>query len=393
MTASLTQPPATPASVPPVPEETGLIRLCELGFVPDIALRAGMRALMRQRLREAHAHDPGRATASLARLVDDLRASPIAVETQAANTQHYEVPSEFFAGHLGPAMKYSCCYYPTGNETLAQAEQAMLALYAERAGIRDGQRILDLGCGWGSLSLWLAARFPRAQIVGLSNSHGQRRFIEAAAAQRGLENLRIVTGNVADFDFDGSGDVTAGFDRVLSIEMFEHMKNYGALLAKIARWLNDDGKLFVHIFAHRQVAYHFQNEDGSDWMSRHFFTGGTMPSADLLLHFQDDLRIAKRWWLDGRHYARTANDWLQALDASRPRTLPLLETGYGSKARVQFQRWRMFYLAVAELFGYAKGREWGVGHYLFEKRLPRAPSARTDARDTLDVSLSDVRSQ
>lgn len=362
MTVSLTQPPAVRTAVP---DETGLIRLCERGFVPDIVLRAAMRMLMRQRLREAHAHDPERSAEALAALVNDLRASPIAVDTHAANAQHYEVPSDFFIEHLGPAMKYSCCYYPNGNETLSQAEQAMLELYAQRAEIADGQRILDLGCGWGSLSLWLAARYPHAQIVGLSNSHGQRRYIESAASRRGLSNLRIVTGNVADFEFDDT--VPGEFDRVLSIEMFEHMKNYGALLGKIARWLKDDGKLFVHLFAHRHVAYHFQNRDGTDWMSRHFFTGGTMPSADLLLHFQDDLRVVNRWWLDGRHYERTANDWLAALDASRAQTLPILEAGYGAQARVQFQRWRMFYMAVAELFGYAHGREWGVGHYLFAR--------------------------
>ncbi|VVE40698.1 Cyclopropane-fatty-acyl-phospholipid synthase [Pandoraea eparura] len=368
MTVSLTQPPATHVTSP---DESGLIRLCERGLVPDVALRAGMRMLMRQRLRETHAHDPERSAEALAAFVRELHASPIAVEAQTANTQHYEVPSEFFVEHLGPAIKYSCCYYPNGDETLAQAEQAMLALYAQRADIADGQRILDLGCGWGSLSLWLAERYPGAQIVGLSNSHGQRRFIEAAAARRGLRNLRIVTGNVADFDFDDG--IASGFDRILSIEMFEHMKNYGALLAKIARWLNDDGTLFVHLFAHRHVAYPFQNHDGSDWMSRHFFTGGTMPSADLLLHFQDDLRLANRWWVDGRHYARTANDWLAALDASRDRTLPMLKAaGYGPQAGIQFQRWRMFYMAVAELFGYAQGREWGVGHYLFEKRSRRA---------------------
>lgn len=363
MTASLTQPPAARAEAP---DETGLIRLCERGLVPDIVLRAGMRMLMRQRLREAHAHDPEKSVESLAAFVSELRASPIAVDTQAANTQHYEVPSDFFAEHLGPAVKYSCCYYPNGDETLAQAEQAMLALYAQRADIADGQRILDLGCGWGSLSLWLAAQYPGTQVVGLSNSHGQRRFIESTAARRGLRNLQIVTGNVAEFEFDDG--VRGGFDRILSIEMFEHMKNYSALLGKIARWLNDDGTLFVHLFAHRHVAYPFQNKDGSDWMSRHFFTGGTMPSADLLLHFQDDLRIVNRWWVDGRHYERTANDWLAALDASRATTLPMLEAGYGPQAGVQFQRWRMFYIAVAELFGYAQGREWGVGHYLFEKR-------------------------
>lgn len=363
MTVSLTQPPSIS---PSATEASGLIRLCELGVVPDALLRAGMRRLIRQRLRQEHASHVERSVSALSDLVKELRASPIAIAAQHANAQHYEVPSEFFQAHLGPAMKYSCCYYEHEETTLEQAEQAMLERYAERAQLADGQRILDLGCGWGSLALWLAERYPSAQIVGLSNSHGQRRFIEATAEKRGLHNLRIVTGNVADFDF--SDDVPAQFDRVLSIEMFEHMKNYGALMRKIAHWLDDRGMLFVHIFAHRYLAYHFQDRDGSDWMSRHFFTGGTMPSADLLLHFQDDLRLTDRWWVDGQHYARTANDWGDALDASRATTLPLLEAAYGAQARLQFQRWRMFYMAVAELFGYARGQHWGVGHYLFEKR-------------------------
>lgn len=349
----------------PTPGESGLIHLCEQGLVPDVLLRAGMRSLIRQRLRDEHARDAERSTQALEALIAELRTSPIAIETTAANTQHYEVPSDFFAVHLGPAMKYSCCLYPTGEETLEQAEHAMLTCYAERAGIADGQRILDLGCGWGSLSLWLAAHFPSAQIVGLSNSASQRHHIETVAARRGLTNLHIVTGNVVDFEFDRQ--TPAGFDRVLSIEMFEHMKNYGALLARIAGWLNDDGKLFVHLFAHRHLAYHFENKHGSDWMSRHFFTGGTMPSADLLLRFQDDLRVTHQWWLSGQHYERTANQWLASLDASRDRVLPILELCYGPHARVWLQRWRMFYMAVAELFGYAKGSEWGVAHYLFEK--------------------------
>jgi len=365
MTATASQP--SPARIA-APGDTWLIRCCERGWLPDPLIRAGMRALMRQRLRDEHADDGERRAMAHDTLLRELRASPIAIETQAANTQHYEVPAAFFEAHLGPRLKYSCGYYPGGDETLAQAEDAMLGLYAQRAELADGQRILDLGCGWGSLSLWLAERYPRARIVGLSNSHGQRGFIEQCAARRGLTNLRIVTGNVAEFDF-ASGE--AGFDRVLSIEMFEHMKNYGQLLSKIARWMPDDGKLFVHLFAHRLLAYHFTARDGSDWMSRHFFTGGTMPSADLLLHFQDDVRVARQWWLDGTHYAHTANQWLASLDAARSRVMPMLEAVYGADARVGFQRWRMFYMAVAELFGYAGGQEWGVAHYLFDKRPVR----------------------
>jgi cyclopropane-fatty-acyl-phospholipid synthase len=341
------------------------IDLCERGLVPDFATRAGMRMLMKQRLdSEAGCHGEAR-TEQFNRFLEELRAGPIAVATGAANTQHYEVPAEFFHLHLGPRLKYSCCLYTCGNETLAQAEEAMLALYAERAGLADGMRILDLGCGWGSLSLWLADKYPRAQVVGLSNSRGQREFIERCARERGLGNLRILTGDIVDFDFPAA-EIAAGFDRVLSIEMFEHMKNYGLLLAKIARWLKPDGKLFVHIFAHRLLAYHFEESGRSDWMTRYFFTGGTMPSENLLLHFQDQLRVQRQWWVSGTHYQRTANHWLAGMDTARAAILPVFRATYDpAEAGVWFQRWRMFYMAVAELFGYASGEEWGVAHYLF----------------------------
>jgi len=343
------------------------IALCERGWIPDALARAGMRRLMHQRLVEQLAGGPEAARARLSALIEELRGSPIAIETDAANSQHYEVPAEFFHAHLGPRLKYSCCLYPTGRETLAQAEEAMLALYGERAGLADGQRILDLGCGWGSLSLWLAARLPNAEIVGLSNSHGQREFIEARAAERGLRNLRIVTGNVAEFEFGGE-QPRAEFDRVVSIEMFEHMKNYAALLRKVASWLKPGGRLFVHLFAHPTLGYHFEDQGDDDWMTRHFFSGGTMPSADLLLHFQDELRIRAQWWVDGRHYQRTANDWLAGLDGSREACLAILARAYGpAAARLWLQRWRMFYMAVAELFGYQQGAQWGVAHYLFER--------------------------
>ncbi|HXZ10215.1 MAG TPA: class I SAM-dependent methyltransferase, partial [Paraburkholderia sp.] len=223
---------------------------------------------------------------------------------------------------------------------------------------------------------WLAARYPRAQIIAVSNSHGQRAFIEAEAARRGLTNLTAETGDVIDFEFSDA-QLAGGFDRVLSIEMFEHMKNYGLLLAKIARWMRDDAKLFVHIFAHRTLAYHFQVQDGSDWMSKYFFTGGTMPSEALLLHFQDDLRVTRQWWVSGTQYERTANQWLVALDAARDEVVPLFVGTYGAReAAVWFQRWRMFYMAVAELFGFAGGNEWGVGHYLFETRRAQRASNR-----------------
>ncbi|EIT69273.1 MULTISPECIES: SAM-dependent methyltransferase [Hydrocarboniphaga] len=344
-----------------------VIDLCERGLIPDTLTRLGMRQLMRRRLSDEAAHDGELRSRRFNEFLSELRASPIAINTQDANTQHYEVPAEFFHLHLGPRLKYSCCFYPSGRETLAQAEEHMLALYAQRAGLVDGQRILDLGCGWGSLSLWLAERYPNSQIVGLSNSHGQREFIERRARVLGLGNLRIVTGNIVEFEFPAAG-IEAGFDRVISIEMFEHMKNYGLLLAKIARWLKAEGKLFVHIFAHKLLAYHFEVQGQSDWMSQYFFTGGTMPSENLLLNFQDDLRIEQQWWVDGRHYEKTSNHWLAGMDAQKDEILRVFAPTYGDRSALWFARWRMFYMAVAELFGYADGNEWGVAHYRFAKR-------------------------
>lgn len=350
------------------PSDDFLTHACENGWLPDWLVRAGMRRLMAQRLSNEGARDGEFRASRLASLIDELSASPIAIETDTANAQHYELPPSFFAAHLGPHLKYSCCLYTDSASTLARAEDAMLALYERRAAIADGQRILDLGCGWGSLALWLAARHPNAEIVALSNSHGQRVYIEAQAAIRKLNNIRVVTGNIASANCDV---VTDGgrFDRIVSIEMFEHMKNYGALLARIADWLRPDGKLFVHLFAHRTLAYHFEVQDGSDWMSKYFFTGGTMPSESLLLHFQNDLAVARHWWLNGTHYQRTANDWLARLDAAKATVMPILMQTYGAAdASRWFQRWRMFYMAVGELFGFAEGNEWGVAHYLFEKR-------------------------
>ncbi|GAC1624670.1 MAG: cyclopropane-fatty-acyl-phospholipid synthase family protein [Nevskia sp.] len=351
-----------------------LIDLCERGLIPDSLSRYGMRKLMQRRLVDEANQDGEARSRRYNAFLDELRASPIAVETGAANEQHYEVPAAFFHAHLGPRLKYSCCLYPTGRETLAEAGEAMLALYAERAGLRDGMRILDLGCGWGSLSLWLAEKYPNSRIVGLSNSHGQREYIEGRAKERGFANLTVITGNIVTHEFPAvaqtsGATIEAGFDRVMSIEMFEHMKNYGLLLNKIAGWMKPDAKLFVHIFVHKILAYHFEVKGEDDWMSKYFFTGGTMPSENLLLNFQDDVKLERQWWVDGRHYEKTSNHWLAGMDANKAEILKIFEAGYGAKdAPVWVQRWRMFYLAVAELFGYADGNEWGVGHYLFTKR-------------------------
>jgi cyclopropane-fatty-acyl-phospholipid synthase len=325
-------------------------RIVDSGLVPEPALRAAIRAICALRLRQERARDP-------ARLVRDLRTSDIAIATDAANTQHYEVPPRFFELVLGPHLKYSSCWWPDAVSTLAGAERAMLELTGARAGLRDGQRVLDLGCGWGSFTLWAAERFPSSELTAVSNSHAQRAFIAATAARRGLANVRVVTGDVRTLDLPA-----ATFDRVVSVEMFEHMRNYARLLARIAGWLAPDGVLFVHVFAHRRYAYPFEDRGGSDWMAREFFTGGLMPSTRLLHEFQDDLAIADDWVLSGMHYARTAEAWHANLVRHRAEIVALLGRG-------AFHRWRVFFLACAELFGYREGREWVVAHHRF---IPRA---------------------
>lgn len=329
--------------------------LLEKDLLPDWLIRRGIRRLLAQRLREEdHRYQP-------AAYVADLAARPIAEATRTANVQHYEVPTAFYQCCLGRRLKYSGCLYPTGAETLDQAEEAMLALYVERAQLADGQEILELGCGWGSFSLYLAEKFPRARLTGVSNSRTQKEFIDAAARRLGLTNLRIITCDMNRFEAE-----PGKFDRVVSIEMFEHMKNYRRLLANIARWLKPDGRLFVHIFTHRHFSYHFVARDATDWMSRYFFTGGQMPSHELLGHFQDDLRLVQDWKVSGAHYQRTAEDWLRNMDRHRMEILPLFAQVYGpGHARKWWVYWRAFYLSCAELWGYRGGQEWLVSHYLF----------------------------
>lgn len=340
----------------------GLLGLAERGLLPDALLRLGMRRLCTQRLRDEHAGDPDAAARRNATLVEELRRSPVAIHTDAANRQHYELPPGFFTQCLGPRLKYSGCYYPTGRETLAQAEEAMLAHYLRRAELADGQDILELGCGWGSLTLWMAEHLPNARITAVSNSAPQRQFIEAQCRQRGFDNVRVLTCDVNQLELP-----SAAFDRCVSVEMFEHMRNYQALLQGIGGWLRDDGKLFVHIFCHRTLLYPFETAGEGNWMGRHFFTGGLMPAADTLLWFQDALRIEDRWLVDGTHYQRTANHWLANQDAHRAEVLAILREAYGDAAPLWFQRWRMFWMACAELFGYDRGREWMVAHYRFAK--------------------------
>ncbi len=342
----------------------GVLDIAERGLIPDALLRYGIRQLCAQRLQEERRGGPDAEAARFQQQLAQLRTTEVALHTDTANVQHYELPPEFFAQCLGPRLKYSSAYFPTGKESLAEAEEAMLALYCERAQLADGQDILELGCGWGSLTLWMAQRFPNARICAVSNSKLQRAHIESRCRERAVNNVTVVTRDVNHLELPA-----AAFDRCVSIEMFEHMRNYDTLLARIACWLKPQGSLFVHLFAHRTLMYPFETEGGDNWMGRHFFTGGLMPSADTLLWFQRDLQVQNHWLLDGRHYQRTANHWLQNQDHGREHVMSILRKFYGEQhAQRWFQRWRMFFMACAETFGYDQGQEWVVAHYRLTHR-------------------------
>jgi cyclopropane-fatty-acyl-phospholipid synthase len=297
------------------------------------------------------------------RFLTELKSSPIAVHTDSANRQHYEVPAEFFNLVLGKCMKYSCAHWPEDIRSLDEAEESMLDLTCRRASLADGQSILELGCGWGSLSLFMAARHPGSSVVAVSNSRSQKEFIDGQCRRRGITNLEVITADMNDFQIERR------FDRVVSIEMFEHMRNYQQLLARISSWTKRNGLLFVHIFSHHHLTYPFEIRDASDWMSQHFFTGGVMPSDSLLLYFQDDFRIRDHWVLDGSHYQKTARAWLRNQDLHRSEIMELFRGVYGeSEALKWWIRWRVFFMACEELWGYRRGTEWLVSHYLFENR-------------------------
>lgn len=340
--------------------------LLDRGLVPDRLVRASIRRLLRTRLREEAAASPADAKARLEAWVRQCSTGPIAVETKAANDQHYEVPAEFFEIVLGPRLKYSSAWYGPGVTDLGVAEDAMLERSAQRAELRDGQTILELGCGWGSFTLWMAQHYANARIVGVSNSASQKAFIERRARELGLRNVEIRTADMNAFD------PASRFDRVVSVEMFEHMRNYRELMRRVSTWLKPDGRLFVHVFAHRDHAYPFDTTGASNWMGRHFFTGGQMPSYDLLTRFSEHLAVDERWWESGTHYAKTAEEWLVRLDTARDAVLATFTDVYGAaRARAWMRRWRIFFMACAECFAFDGGAQWGVAHYRFRASAGR----------------------
>ncbi len=334
----------------------------ESAKLPDALIRLGIRRLLRRRLSLELYRDPQRQSERAQALIEELRSSPIAIETDAANEQHYEVPAAFYQLSLGQRLKYSSGYWPAGVNDLDAAEVAMLRASCEHAELGDGQRILELGCGWGSLTLWMAAEYPDSRITAVSNSASQRAHIESRAAELGLTNVQVITCDVNELE------LKERYDRVVSVEMFEHVRNYRALLSRIAGWLRPGGKLFVHIFCHRYLLYPFETEGEGNWMGRYFFTGGLMPAADTLLHFQDHLALEERKLYSGRHYARTARAWLDNMDARADAVAEVMSSAYGEESARWQQRWRMFFMACEELFAYDDGNAWMVAHYRFQRR-------------------------
>ncbi|MCH7383113.1 cyclopropane-fatty-acyl-phospholipid synthase family protein [Acinetobacter dispersus] len=340
------------------------LKLVESGLVPDQAIRAAIRALSKKRLIQEGRYDPEQGAQRYMDVLNMLKHSQIAIETDKANEQHYELPTAFFEAVLGKRLKYSACFFPHDRTELDEAEEFALQIYSDRAQLNDGQHILELGCGWGSFTLWMAERYPNAKITAVSNSATQRQHILSKAEKYGLMNIDVITCDVNVLELQQNT-----FDRVVSVEMFEHVRNYQKLFEKIQSWLKEDGLLWCHIFCHRFLHYPFEIKSEYDWMSRYFFTGGLMPASSTFLHFQQHLELSQHWQWSGTHYEKTANAWLENMDRNAEQLKPLFEEVYAQDAAAWWQRWRIFFMACAELFGFEQGQEWIVGHFLFKKKV------------------------
>ena len=339
------------------------LKMAERGLLSDALIRLGIRKLLRNRINEIHPGNCENHTRLLQSFINDMDENPIAVNTIEANEQHYELPPLFFQKVLGKHLKYSSCYYTIGEESLDDAESAMLEIYGERAQLSDNMDILELGCGWGSLTLWMAKKYPNSRITAVSNSANQKTFIDEQCKNLQINNITILTSDMNEFQIEDR------YDRIVSVEMFEHLRNYRRMLNRVSQWLRDEGKLFIHIFAHNKHPYLFEIKDDEDWMSKYFFTGGMMPSDDLLHYFQDNLKLDNHWRVSGNHYSKTARDWLKKLDANKEEILPVLTETYGKwNSKLWLQRWRIFLMSCEELFGFNDGQEWWVSHYLMTKR-------------------------
>ena len=339
-----------------------LIELAEKGIIPDYFIRQGIVRNCENRLNNENVSNTEKVSSKKQSWIQQMKDSPIALVPEKANEQHYEVPPAFFENVLGKHLKYSSGYWPDGVNSLDESEESMLELSFKRAQLVDGDSILELGCGWGSLTCYMASKLPNSKITAVSNSKDQKEHILNRCENQGLDNIEVITADMNDFGTENK------YDRVVSIEMFEHMRNYKKLLSKISSWLNDDGKLFIHIFTHQSVVYPFENQGEADWMAREFFSGGMMPSHDLLLHFQDDLIIDDVWSMSGTHYEKTSLAWVNKMDANKDSIMKIFLKTYGDDAKLWFQRWRIFFMSCEKLFGYNNGSEWGVSHYRFSKR-------------------------
>ena len=352
------------------------LSLVEKNIIPDSLIRFKIRQLLRLRLKEESVGNNESRQERFMNLLDELKSSPIAVNTTDANEQHYEVPTEFYRMVMGKHLKYSCGYWKHKNTSQDASEEDMLELTCERAELKEGQDILELGCGWGSLSLFMAARYTQSKIIAVSNSNTQKEYIDSQAKDRGLKNIEVITVDINNFETDKK------FDRVVSVEMFEHMRNYQKLLNKVNRFLKEQGKLFVHIFSHKELAYKFEVKDDTDWMSKYFFTGGIMPSDHLFHYFNEDMVVKKHWRVNGQHYEKTSNNWLSRMDENKEKIMPIFKETYGAGEEVKWWvYWRLFFMSCAELWAFKEGEEWIVSHYLFEKATDQL-SFSTHANET-----------